>query len=395
MLVVKVIVDLAQRKMRQAEAPVFKLCEGCSGRHFDLTRAHTPPAAATELKNLLSRGARDPEGLVNWSNTMIKRKLELSGVAPELVFWTCKPKFGIRVPRPGNEIENSSSQVENRSRISREGACFQKVLLAFFSVRLASRWPASSQKSCSHVCASTSQVVECRVDQQAASLRFSGRLVTWDLHCVREVVSGLNRLVDWTTSAQFSDGSIGKPGKGLRFCSVCAGARRFSLRPVVHLSCALPAYVGHTVCLSACVCHMHALRHFGDAKSPHMCTPLVVQIVDAQSRFWEQPTGQAVSCTILEQSSKHEKKFLFLRSPCSWSSNKKADKLFAADVPWSKARRRFLFLRQANRKKDARKPQSLVRRFAERSSNPKFGTAIFASICQYIFYKDGQIASRS
>ena len=39
------------------------------------------------------------------------------------------------------------------------------------------------------------------------------------------------------------------------------------------------AHVAHTVRLSAYVCH--ALRQFGDAKSPH--TPLVVQMVDAQS----------------------------------------------------------------------------------------------------------------
>ena len=39
------------------------------------------------------------------------------------------------------------------------------------------------------------------------------------------------------------------------------------------------AHVAHTVRLSAYVCH--ALRLFGDAKSPH--TPLVVQMVDAQS----------------------------------------------------------------------------------------------------------------
>ena len=64
-------------------------------------------------------------------------------------------------------------------------------------------------------------------------------------------------------------------------------------------------------------------------------------------------------------------------SPCSWSSNKKANKLSAADEPWSNARRHFLFLRQDNRKNDARKPRSLVRRFAERLSNPKFGIAIF------------------
>ena len=40
-----------------------------------------------------------------------------------------------------------------------------------------------------------------------------------------------------------------------------------------------------------------------------------------------------------------------LRSPCLWSSNKKADTLSAVDKPWSNARRRFVFVRQANRKK--------------------------------------------
>ena len=102
---------------------------------------------------------------------------------------------------------------------------------------------------------------------------------------MREVVSGLNRLIDSTTSVQCSDGSIGKPGKGLRFCSACAGARRSTLTPCDRASCSLVsclltmAHVAHTVRLSAYVCH--ALRQFGDAKSPH--TPLVVQMVDAQS----------------------------------------------------------------------------------------------------------------
>ena len=97
---------------------------------------------------------------------------------------------------------------------------------------------------------------------------------------MREVVSGLNRLIDSTTSVQCSDGSIGKPGKGLRICSACDGARRSTLTPCDQLfTSVLPAYVAHTVCLSTCVCH--ALRPFGDAKSPH--TPLIVQMVDAQS----------------------------------------------------------------------------------------------------------------
>ena len=53
--------------MRQAaEAPVFKLCERAL---VDIlisrvrAHAHAPQAAAAELKNLLSRGARDPERL--------------------------------------------------------------------------------------------------------------------------------------------------------------------------------------------------------------------------------------------------------------------------------------------------------------------------------------------
>ena len=47
-----------------------------------------------------------------------------------------------------------------------------------------------------------------------------------------------------------------------------------------HVSCLLTmAHVAHTVRLFAYVCH--ALRQFGDAKSQH--TPLVVQMVDAQS----------------------------------------------------------------------------------------------------------------
>ena len=52
--------------MRQAEAPVFKLCERAL---VDIlisrvrAHAHAPQAAAAELKNLLSRGARDPEHL--------------------------------------------------------------------------------------------------------------------------------------------------------------------------------------------------------------------------------------------------------------------------------------------------------------------------------------------
>ena len=75
-----------------------------------------------------------------------------------------------------------------------------------------------------------------------------------------------------------------------------------SLRPVVHLSCVLPAYVAHTVCLSACVCH--ALRQLGDAISPH--TPLVVHVIDAQSC----ETGEGASCTVFE-TSKQQKKFLF------------------------------------------------------------------------------------
>ena len=58
----------------------------------------------------------------------------------------------------------------------------------------------------------------------------------------------------------------------------CAKIYTDSLRPEL-LTCVLPADVAHTVGLSACVCH--ALRQFGDAKSPH--TPLVVQMVDAQS----------------------------------------------------------------------------------------------------------------
>ena len=55
--------------------------------------------------------------------------------------------------------------------------------------------------------------------------------------------------------------------------------RRSALTPCDQLfTCVLPAYVAHTVCLSACVCH--ALR-VGDAKSLH--TLLIVQLVDAQS----------------------------------------------------------------------------------------------------------------
>ena len=57
-------------------------------------------------------------------------------------------------------------------------------------------------------------------------------------------------------------------------------ARRSTLTPCDQLfTCVLSAYVAHTVCLSACVCH--ALRQFGDAKSLH--TSLIVQMVDAQS----------------------------------------------------------------------------------------------------------------
>ena len=79
-LVVKVIVDLARRKMRQAEAPVFKLCERAL---VDIlisrvrAHAHASQAAAAELKNLLSRGARGSALQCCIScNTMIK-KLEL------------------------------------------------------------------------------------------------------------------------------------------------------------------------------------------------------------------------------------------------------------------------------------------------------------------------------
>ena len=81
-LVVKVIVDLARRKMRQAEleAPVFKLCERAL---VDIlisrvrAHAHAPQAAAAELKNLLSRGRSARSGAPCIScNTMIK-KLEV------------------------------------------------------------------------------------------------------------------------------------------------------------------------------------------------------------------------------------------------------------------------------------------------------------------------------
>ena len=93
-----------------------------------------------------------------------------------------------------------------------------------------------------------------------------------------------------STSVQCSDGSIGKPGKGLRFCSACAGAQRSTLTPCDQLfTCVLPAYVAHAVCLSTCVCH--ALRQFGDVKSPH--TPLVVLMVDAQ--FFENCTTDRAS----------------------------------------------------------------------------------------------------
>ena len=280
---------------------------------------------------------------------------------------------------PGTRSKIPARKSKIAAESSCEGACFRKVFSALFSVRLASvADPACSQdQGVVQPCLCFDYSSCWMFDEQAASLRFSGRLDTWALHCVREVVSGLNRQIDSTTSVQCSDGSIGKPGKGLRFCSACAGARRSTLTPCDQLfTCVLPAYHGSrgSHCPSVCLCLSCTSSIWRREISAH-----TARRPDGRcSVFWELYHRQGKrSAARSSRAASSRRSSCSLRLPCSWSSNKKADKLSAANEPWSNARRRFLFLRQANRKKDARKPRSLVRRFAERSSNPKFGIAIF------------------
>ena len=125
---------------------------------------------------------------------------------------------------------------------------------------------------------------------------------------MREVVSGLNRLIDSTTSVQCSDGSIGKPGKGLRFCSACAGARRSTLTPCDQLfTCVLPAYHGSrgSHCPSVCLCLSCTLATLNLSTHRSSSRWSMLSLLRTVPQ-----TGQAICRTVLE-SSKQQKKFLF------------------------------------------------------------------------------------
>ena len=58
-----------------------------------------------DQKKIIQQAADDQDFFRSWLVSMLQHSRP-----------SAEPKFGIRVPRPGNEIENSGSQVENRGR---------------------------------------------------------------------------------------------------------------------------------------------------------------------------------------------------------------------------------------------------------------------------------------
>ena len=172
--------------------------------------------------------------------------------------------YSVPPPRPGNEIETSGSQ-RPKSKIaaesSCEGACFRKVFSSLFSVRLASALadPACSQdlgvmQPC--VCFDYSSCGMFDYSKQLPCVNF-----LWSLgHLSFTLCERSSRWTEQTARlnykrVQCSDGSIGKSGKRIRFCSACAGARRSTLTPcdyiVVHfcLACLRGSH-----CLSVRLC---------------------------------------------------------------------------------------------------------------------------------------------
>ena len=195
---------------------------------------------------------------------------------------------GIRVPRPGNEIENSGSQVENRGRYFVWRGQFSKSSFGFFfSVRLASQSGVISNSSC----------------WMPSRLASSFLVFLWSLGhlsftlCERSSQSSTelqacSAVMDWLVSQP----------RGYDF-AVLVPVRKDS--PCGQLFTCLVSCVHTWLTLSVRLCLSCTSSIWRREIYAHTARP------NRQcSVFRELQTGQAVSCTVLE-SSKQEKKFLF------------------------------------------------------------------------------------
>ena len=140
------------------------------------------------------------------------------------------------------------------------------------------------------------------------------------------------------------------------------------------VSCLLTmAHVAHTVGLSAYVCH--ALRQLA---TRNLRTPLVVQMVDAQS--FENCTTDRASDPLHGPREQQAAEEVLVHS--DYPARGRATKRLTS-CPQLTSHDRTLddasssSGRQTEKKMLGSRARSLVRRFAERSSNPKFGIAIF------------------